>query len=141
PISSLLQKIRQRKLEVSKKTSIVDVDDDPPSKEVLLELESEDIVVEGREGGIAGLNILEVSCADRPENVANHSSHVDIPPEMAVDEAPKQAFRLPVDDTEDLFSESQTSDSKDEHPNSPVEVLAPSVLAMNLKFDSAPPDD
>ncbi|GKV53980.1 hypothetical protein SLEP1_g60490, partial [Rubroshorea leprosula] len=123
PISSLLQKIRQRKLEVSKKTSIVDVDDDPPSKEVLLELESEDIVVEGREGGIAGLNILEVSCADRPENVANHSSHVDIPPEM------------------DLFSESQTSDSKDEHPNSPVEVLAPSVLAMNLKFDSAPPDD
>ncbi|GLT92148.1 hypothetical protein SLE2022_100000 [Rubroshorea leprosula] len=141
PISSLLQKIRQRKLEVSKKTSIVDVDDDPPSKEVLLELESEDIVVEGREGGIAGLNILEVSCADRPENVANHSSHVDIPPEMAVDEAPKQAFRPPVADTEDLFSESQTSDSKDEHPNSPVEVLAPSVLAMNLKFDSAPPDD
>ncbi|GLT45881.1 hypothetical protein SLA2020_196810 [Shorea laevis] len=154
PISSLLKKIRQRKLEISRKTS---VNDDDLSKEVMVELEYDDIVIEGgtndrveelvREEGIASQNILEASCADRPQSIANQSSHVDIAPDMAVDEKPKpkQAFRPPVDDTQDLFSESQTSDSKDEipdeSPNSPVEVLAPSVLAMNLKFDSAPPDD
>lgn len=46
---------------------------------------------------------------------------------------------------QDLFSDSQTSESKDELPNeSPNrlhDVAAPSVLAMNLKLDSAPPDD
>ncbi|GKV04818.1 hypothetical protein SLEP1_g16925 [Rubroshorea leprosula] len=155
PISSLLQKIRQRKLEISRKTS--SVNDDGLSKEVMVELEYDDVVIEGgtndrveelvREEGIASQDILEASFADRPESIANQSSHVDIAPDMAVDEKPKpkQAFHPPVDDAQDLFSESQTSDSKDEipdeSPNSPVEVLAPSLLAMNLKFDSSPPDD
>ncbi|KAJ7966738.1 DNA ligase-like protein [Quillaja saponaria] len=83
PISSLLEKIRQRKLEGSKK-------------------------------------------------------------DMAQDSA--QAFRAPVDDTQELFSYSQTSDAKDgqqnEKPSSPLEeVFAPSIRAINLKSDSAPPDD
>lgn len=47
---------------------------------------------------------------------------------------------------QDLFPDSQTSGSEDdlldETPSSPLEeVLAPSLLAMNLKFDSAPADD
>ncbi|KAJ7966739.1 DNA ligase-like protein [Quillaja saponaria] len=63
---------------------------------------------------------------------------------MAQDSA--QAFRAPVDDTQELFSYSQTSDAKDgqqnEKPSSPLEeVFAPSIRAINLKSDSAPPDD
>lgn len=47
---------------------------------------------------------------------------------------------------QELFLDSQSSEKKDdlpdETPKSPVEeVFAPSLLAMNLKFDSAPQDD
>ncbi|KAE8679876.1 hypothetical protein F3Y22_tig00111393pilonHSYRG00043 [Hibiscus syriacus] len=63
----------------------------------------------------------------------------------AASEEPKPAFRAPINDTEDLFFDSQTNNSKDEladeTPSSPLEVLAPSVLAMNLKLDTAPLDD
>lgn len=65
----------------------------------------------------------------------------------------KKTFILPVTYSwfsicilKDLFSGSQTSASQDEFPDdspkSPIEeVLAPSLLAMNLKLGSAPPDD
>ena len=47
---------------------------------------------------------------------------------------------------QDLSFDSQKSSSKDEisddPPSSPMEgVQAPSLLAMNLKLDSAPPDE
>lgn len=47
---------------------------------------------------------------------------------------------------QDLFGDSQESDGTNERPkfnaSSPLEeVMAPSVLAMNLKFDSVPPDE
>lgn len=152
PISSLLQKIRQRKLEVIKKTIVAD-GGDLFSKETMVELDSEEeIVIEGemndsvgglaREGGISSQDISEEPNVDKLGNTGNHSS---IPPEMVADEvpAPKQPLEPPVIDTEDVFPASQTSDSKeeisDEGPNSPVEVPTPSVAAMN--FDSALPDD
>ncbi|PNY17222.1 hypothetical protein L195_g013960 [Trifolium pratense] len=56
------------------------------------------------------------------------------------------AFRAPVDDTQDLFSDSEINEIKEEALNAKLnkpseEVFAPSMLAMNLKFDSAPLDD
>ncbi|EXB93687.1 hypothetical protein L484_003959 [Morus notabilis] len=42
----------------------------------------------------------------------------------------------------ELFSDSQSSDSKNEAPSSPLEeIFVPSELVMNLQLDSAPPGD
>ncbi|KAF9609416.1 hypothetical protein IFM89_016216, partial [Coptis chinensis] len=105
PISSILEKIRQRKLEVSKKLSIMS-------------------------------NHVETSEFSREP----------------LDEESKCVFRAPINDTQvlflclpdlsDGFQTSDEEDLEDSEEDSPVEeVLAPSVLTMNLKLDSAPPDD
>ncbi|KAI3708756.1 hypothetical protein L2E82_38178 [Cichorium intybus] len=57
-------------------------------------------------------------------------------------------LRAPVDDTQELFGDSQTSDSReskneelDEHTiSSQEEEMEPSLLTMKLKFDSVPDD-
>ncbi|KAL5845069.1 hypothetical protein ACOSQ4_011027 [Xanthoceras sorbifolium] len=177
PISSVLEKIRRRKLEVSKKsiklskTSFIDDDiddddkdddddDDDAPREVMVKLNFHN--APAKEGGddkttkVASEeafsspaiveNSLGASGVDASNITANHSSYETVPIQMDVEEEQQQVFRAPIRDTQDLFSESQTSGSKDEPPNetpsSPLEeVLAPSLLAMNLKFDSAPPDD
>ncbi|KAK6784435.1 hypothetical protein RDI58_017890 [Solanum bulbocastanum] len=64
----------------------------------------------------------------------------------ALDERPNDVFRAPVDDTQDLFDDSEPTGNKDEIlddlASSPSEeVMAPSLLALNLKFDSVPPDE
>ncbi|XP_021283739.1 DNA ligase 1 [Herrania umbratica] len=152
PISSVLEKIRRRKLEVSKKTYFVVDDHDGFSNKDMAELVAnegsghDEAVEVGSEKGITNHGISDTLSADEIESVANVSSHEKLSPGMAVDEEPKQAFRAAIDDTQDLFSDSQTSDSKDdfaeETPKSPLEeVLAPSMLALNLKLDSAPADD
>ncbi|KAI9199897.1 hypothetical protein LWI28_000147 [Acer negundo] len=179
PISSLLEKIRQRKLEVSKKsiklskTSFIDDeinddeindddddDDDGFAREVMVKVNFENSSAkEGEDDKTIKMaseeavfspaiveNSLGASHVDASNITANHSSYESVPTQMAVEEEPKQAFRAPIDDTQDLFPDSQTNGSKDElsdeTPSSPLEeVLAPSLLAMNLKFDSAPPDD
>ncbi|OMO75068.1 hypothetical protein COLO4_26340 [Corchorus olitorius] len=94
----------------------------------------------------ANHEISDTLPADGIKNVADMSSSEELSTEITVDKEPKQAFRAPLDDTQDLFSDSQTSDSKDEFAeetpgNSLKGVLAPSLLALNLKLDSAPPDD
>ncbi|XVE94736.1 hypothetical protein REPUB_Repub02eG0035000 [Reevesia pubescens] len=156
PISSILEKIRRRKLEVSKKTYFIADDNDGNSSEDMVEVGFENVAKEGRgndrdlevesEKAISNHGISDTLSADKVTNVVNVSSHENLSAQIAVGEEPKQAFRAPVNDTQDLFSDSQTSDSKDEigekTPNSPLEeVLAPSMLALNLKLDSAPPDD
>ncbi|XVE69912.1 hypothetical protein DITRI_Ditri10aG0029700 [Diplodiscus trichospermus] len=157
PISSILEKIRRRKLEVSKKTHYVVDDHDGKSSEDMVELEFKNIANEGKNNdmavevetkkAISNHGISDALSADKTKNLVNVSSHENLLPQIAVgEEEPKQSFRAPVNDTQDLFSDSQTSDSKvelaEETPNSPLEeVLAPSLLALNLKLDSAPPDD
>ncbi|XVF63894.1 hypothetical protein PTKIN_Ptkin09bG0123200 [Pterospermum kingtungense] len=156
PISSILEKIRRRKLEVSKKTYFVDEHDGNSSND-MMEHEFDNVADEGRgndravevehEKAISNHGISDTLSANEIKNDVNVSSHDNLLLQTAVgEEEPKQAFRAPVNDTQDLFSDSQTSDSKDElaeeTPNSPLEeVLAPSLLALNLKLDSAPPDD
>ncbi|OMO87612.1 hypothetical protein CCACVL1_08886 [Corchorus capsularis] len=166
PISSVLEKIRRRKLEISKKTYFVDDDHDGFSSKDMVEPEFQDVADKGRDNdralevgrdndhaievespkANANHGISDTLPADGIKNVADMSSSEELSTEMTVDKEPKQAFRAPLDDTQDLFSDSQTSDSKDEFAeetpgNSLKGVLAPSLLALNLKLDSAPPDD
>ncbi|XP_062159307.1 uncharacterized protein LOC133866705 isoform X2 [Alnus glutinosa] len=170
PISSVLEKIRKRKLELSKKSvaiktkSLVDDDDDDDDDGFAME-----VVVDCGAGGTNGdergnngiaksvsEEAIEVpantksnsdeSCKDESNHIKDHSSRESIPSQMDVDEKSRQAFRIPIEDTQELLSDSLTGDSSDElpseTPNSPLEeVLAPSILAMNLKLDSAPLDD
>ncbi|KAL4649909.1 hypothetical protein ACB092_01G048400 [Castanea dentata] len=168
PISSVLEKIRQRKLEIAKKSvainrmSFLDDDDgdDGFVREVVVDCNSGSPIDEHR--GIDGVvkvaseetielpanmkGNLDEPCMDEPSDIKDHSSCESIPSQMDVDGESKQEFRAPIGDTQELFSDSQTSDSMDElpskTPSSPLEeVMAPSILAMNLKLDSAPPDD
>ncbi|KAH1121628.1 hypothetical protein J1N35_004788 [Gossypium stocksii] len=157
PISSVLEKIRRRKLEVSKRTNFAIDDHDGNSNKDMEETGSENVGENERgndravmevesEETIVKHGISDTSCSDEIKNAENVSSHENLSAHIAASEEPKPVFRAPVNDTQDIFSDSQTSDSKDEladeSPNSPLEeVLAPSVLAMNLKLDSAPLDD
>ncbi|KAA8537648.1 hypothetical protein F0562_027256 [Nyssa sinensis] len=165
PISSVLEKIRLRKLEVSKKTVVLSnscftADNNGSRREDVMDLDLENISIEergvnkfakpGEEEIIANHvdeeSTLEASHMDGSKESATHSDHENVPSQMSLNEESMPAFRAPVDDTQDLFCDSQTSDSKEELPsdqrNSPLEeVMAPSLLTMNLKFDSAPPDD
>ncbi|XP_004293217.1 PREDICTED: protein bfr2 isoform X2 [Fragaria vesca subsp. vesca] len=162
PISSILEKIRRRKLEVSKKSMSMSssVDDNGSSRRIMEEFSSQGAHVDVTGGsGVFKAAIEEpiecqtekgsgtnVMCLDASNDHIDHSGHENVSSQMDVDEVSKQAFRAPIDDTQDLFSDSQTTDSKDENdtPSSPLEeVFAPSKLAMDLKLklDSAPPDD
>ncbi|XP_015884621.3 uncharacterized protein LOC107420235 [Ziziphus jujuba] len=165
PISSVLEKIRQRKHEISKKSVIVSGtyfidDDDSFSTEVIVNHNIECFHVNEREDNRVSEATIEKTIA-HPTEVENDNDrlHMDgyndnvtypscekVASKMAVVEESKQEFRAPIDDTQDLFSDSQTSDAKDdqmnETPSSPLEeTFAPSILVMNLKFDSAPHDD
>ncbi|XP_011006750.1 PREDICTED: uncharacterized protein LOC105112675 isoform X2 [Populus euphratica] len=163
PVSSVLEKIRLRKREVSKKlvfvnTSSFNESDDAFSREVVLECGFENDLIED-------IQVQKVARADSETNAdtfdeensldslsvevskrtANHSPKT-MASLMDLDGESKQTFRAPVDDTQDLHFDSQKSTSKDEisddPPSSPMEgIQAPSLLAMNLKLDSAPPDE
>ncbi|XP_050267402.1 uncharacterized protein LOC126712208 isoform X2 [Quercus robur] len=168
PISSVLEKIRKRKLEIAKKSvainsmSFLDDDDDGDDgfvREVVVDCNSGSPIDENRGNGVVKVaseetiefpvnmkSNLDELCMDEPSDIKDHSSRKSILSQMDVDEESKQEFRAPIGDTQELFSDSQTSDSMDElpskTPSSPLEeVMAPSILAMNLKLDSAPPDD
>lgn len=165
PISSVLEKIRQRKLEVLKKTISlqskwsVDVNNGN-LREDIMDHDSEKVFTEEREVDISVEVVQEetivchadvesgfdVSRVGGSQEDARQSSNENTPSQMAVDEQSTHPFRAPVDDTQDLFGDSQSSEGKDtsydDQNNRPTEeVLAPSLLAMNLKFDSAPADD
>ncbi|GFY95934.1 hypothetical protein Acr_11g0002400 [Actinidia rufa] len=165
PISSVLEKIRQRKHELLKKTVALQskfyvAENCDNMREGILDHDSENVSTEGRdvdkflevvqEETVACRadveSSLDASHVDGCKEAARQSCHENAPSPVAVEEQSMHAFRAPVDDTQDLFCESQTSEGKDlmynDQDNSPLEeVLAPSALAMNLKFDSAPLDD
>ncbi|XP_058224838.1 uncharacterized protein LOC131333992 [Rhododendron vialii] len=165
PISSVLEKIRQRKLEVLKKTISLQnkwsaAANNANLMEDKMDLDSEKVVAVEREVDISVEVVQEetivchadvesgvdVSHVDGTQEEARQSSDENTPSQLAVDEQSMHAFRAPVDDTQDLFGDSQSSEGKDtlydDQNDSPTEeILAPSLLAMNLKFDSAPGDD
>ncbi|VFR03651.1 unnamed protein product [Cuscuta campestris] len=156
PISSVLQKIRQRKLEISKKSiSLTNsyslhTNNGGVRKKVAEEdldnISKEHFVVEISE------NMTE-SQAEDSKNVATGPSvpeadadHESVSSQAVLDEVAQPMFRAPVD-TQDIFGDSQDIDETNETPkcnedSSPLEeIMAPSVLAMKLKFDSIPPDE
>ncbi|KAB1220568.1 hypothetical protein CJ030_MR3G015821 [Morella rubra] len=166
PISSILEKIRKRKLEVSKKyvamkrVSLMNEDDDDAfAREVVVDCNPGDSIDERGDDGVANVaseeaielpayinSNLAVSPMDESNYIKDDSSHERSKNVEDGAQNSKQAFRIPIGDTQELFSDSLISDSKDEllseTPNSPLgEVLAPSILAMNLKLDSAAPED
>ncbi|KAL1822094.1 hypothetical protein ACET3Z_008872 [Daucus carota] len=167
PISSLLEKIRQRKLEVSKKMSLLNKSGYATENDDSL-VETVDVAdldtVSTRGGGEDNLSAkveveakinatsgnikssLDTSLTDDINRLRTNSSPENEKSPTAVAEEPTPTFRAPVDDTQDLFGDSETSGNKDDQldnqQSSPIEeVLAPSLLTMNLKIDSVPLDD
>ncbi|PIN08865.1 hypothetical protein CDL12_18551 [Handroanthus impetiginosus] len=161
PISSVLEKIRKRKLEISKKALVVnersygydgsisprdklmdlDVSNEKEDESVEMMVEKERIApfLDGQ-SSLAAPNVVEGKDADKL--TINETDQNQVSP----DEEPISVFRAPVDDTQDLFDDSEpiaaTAEQNDEQLNNHLEEdFAPSLLAMNLKFDSAPVDD
>ncbi|KAF7829688.1 myb-like protein X [Senna tora] len=159
PISSILGKIRQRKLEVFKKSSsFIDDIDDGYARDVLVDDVSEhaclgDEIIDKVENGErqetftspADMKInLDASQIVGSADAANCSTSESSPCPVAVGSESDHEFRAPIDDTQEIYSNSQRSDARDEalnELNSPLEVFEPSIPTMNLKLDSAPPDD
>ncbi|XP_042018321.1 claspin-like [Salvia splendens] len=159
PISSVLEKIRKRKLEISKKSMIsndsnhgfernirprdklmdLDVPNEDRSEEnatIPVEKETNDPLEE--QSSLAGSNV--------DEDDGKPTIHDNAQNEVPANEEPTPAPRAPVDDTQDLFDDSEPLDTtnvqNDEKPNNLLdEDFAPSLQAMNLKFDSVPMDD
>ncbi|CAK9317230.1 unnamed protein product [Citrullus colocynthis] len=158
PISSVLEKIRRRKLELSRKSIniekvILDCDDEDDDNYQFTEVVTKHrLSVEGRADSV------EKECEDMDQHPADEENKKD---SMCIDERSNgtnmplkrerateeitEAFRAPVNDTQELFSDSQTSNGDDVSneisKNLLQENFKPSVLAMNLKLESAPLDD
>ncbi|KAJ8531954.1 hypothetical protein K7X08_011877 [Anisodus acutangulus] len=163
-ISSVLEKIRKRKLEISKKTMMLignnSIHKFSTSREVMMEIDakgtySEEQRVDKLEIELEGKVDAHGTETGRTTDTSNidgisvppitRSSEI-VPNEVALDERPNAVFRAQVDDAQDLFDDSEPTGSKDEMLDDPTsspleEVMAPSLLALNLKFDSAPPDE
>ncbi|GER47945.1 WIP domain protein 5 [Striga asiatica] len=160
PISSVLDKIRKRKLEISKK--FVDIKDQnyvydgsisPKDRIADLDVSYEEreeeileILVEKEKVGpsLEESSSLAASSMDGLIDTAKQTINENHLQQSPVEDAPP-AFRAPVFDTEDLFDVLEpngiTATASDE-PSSPLEEdFAPSLLTLNLKFDSAPVDD
>ncbi|KAG8654671.1 midasin isoform X2 [Manihot esculenta] len=161
-VSSVLEKIRKRKLELAKKSVITNsnsfVDGNENISREVLDFDFENSAVKDAEDHKAAEADheeattrpvdVESSLGDSAQGSVGTSSdiHKNVISQMASDEDLKQTFRPPVDDTQDITFDSQTTESKDElsdeMPSSLLaDVMTPSLLAMNLKFDSAPLDD
>ncbi|KAH9604208.1 hypothetical protein KSS87_012186 [Heliosperma pusillum] len=134
PISSVLEKIRQRKMEVSKKMG---------SRSVL-KSDVEHREFTPHDNSIANASkfeppVIEIS-QDKPCSSDEQTPSTDI----SVEETEK-SFRAPVNDTQDLFSDFQASESQEcssnEESGNPIKDVSPSLTSLNLRLDSALPDD
>lgn len=161
PISSVLEKIRQRKRELSKKNLMLNNNAFAAENGGVLRddscYQSTSRLLEEREGKSAKVVEDMVACPvivpsqdsiyiDKTDRSSVPSRHEISPPDEAPIEESSPMFRAPIDDTQDLFGDSETKESSDELlgdlQDSPLEeVMAPSLLAMNLKFDSVPSND
>ncbi|CAA0831570.1 Unknown protein [Striga hermonthica] len=160
PISSVLDKIRKRKLEISKK--FVDIQDrnyvydgsispkdgigdldvsyEEGEEEILEILVEKEKVAPSLEESSS----LAASSMDGLTDTAKQTINENHLQQSPVEDA-QPAFRAPVFDTEDLFDDLEPNGIKaiaSDEPSSPMEEdFAPSLLTLNLKFDSAPVDD
>ncbi|GMH04150.1 hypothetical protein Nepgr_005989 [Nepenthes gracilis] len=159
PISSVLEKIRHRKLEMSKKLRLRSMnkshdplreltpDDDSDDAPVVEKLDSKHREVPGKPFAQAAVegSALNTSSADRFDEDTSHSTNELASCPLLLAEKPSQAFQAPVSDTQDLCFDLQPGDTQDDQSNedasNPPEDAAPSSFEMNLKLDSAHLDD
>ncbi|KAK7283348.1 hypothetical protein RIF29_12800 [Crotalaria pallida] len=176
PISSILDKIRQRKLEILMKTSSSYLDNVTGSSECRLDEEiidkDEKAELEATSACPAPTNNEEIndkveeaelevtppaclaptnsglnaSCVGGSKDTVDDLSSESLPSPLGTGSESDHTFRAPISDTQELFSDSERSDAKDEaaneKPGNPSEeVFEPSMFAMNLQLDSAPLDD
>ncbi|KAK4255628.1 hypothetical protein QN277_008605 [Acacia crassicarpa] len=162
PISSLLDKIRQRKLELFKKSiSSIDDNDDDFVREVPVDEVSGraclgDEIADKVEPGerqetftCPGDMMINLDASQSGGSGHATSSFIckteGIPCPMVMDPEADNVFRAPINDTQELYSDSPRSDTKyealNEKPGSPLDVFEPPIPSMNLQLDSAPPDD
>ncbi|OVA04535.1 hypothetical protein BVC80_1715g53 [Macleaya cordata] len=162
PISSILEKIRQRKLEVAKKARSLNsygdstdsfgdnVLDHSPKHARSDEEGEEKHPEEDRDVPLVykERNNLDAANVHTSSDPASPScQHENILADTALDEESKNASQTPNNDTQqDIFYDSQPSDregvSTEGQVDSPLEeVLAPSLLTMKLKLDAAQPND
>ncbi|KAL8141164.1 hypothetical protein V2J09_007185 [Rumex salicifolius] len=157
PISSVLERIRQRKQEVSFKaaSSSSNLFSDPLG-EILVDSDSEEVVfVKKEDCKIKSLSKEQVdqtvvkedhyqSPVDGSDKDLSQLGDRQNPPQMPLVEEKEDlltAFSPPTNDTQELLSESQDHNSNVETESSQDEDVAPSLPSMNLKLDSAPLDD
>ncbi|PWA46360.1 hypothetical protein CTI12_AA506400 [Artemisia annua] len=166
PISSILDRIRQRKLEMSKKFSQsvsndpVEEDDDCIKEDVMDRSKSVETENGDSSEMLEGEKKEKVSSDvnGEPESVDAGPDETDVskepksrdkscsPKAMNVESTP--VLRAPVDDTQELFGDDQSTDSKESEDeesgeqttSSQEEEMGPSLLTMQLKFDSVPDD-
>ncbi|KAI7734884.1 hypothetical protein M8C21_003971, partial [Ambrosia artemisiifolia] len=159
PISSILERIKQRKLEVSKKFSRLNTNDSLKEDEhvvidhsKIVETEVSDLSESLKDDKVSNvLNVDPVSDdvgMDGPDVCGQQKGDVNAGSQKELDVEATPALRAPVDDTQELFGDSHTSDSKESEDgescenesSSQEEEMGPSLLTMKLKFDSAPDD-
>lgn len=97
---------------------------------------------------IAEPSAMDLNPSGSPVTTANEDEHRLTPTSTQTNlaEKPTPSFRAPLNDTQDLFSDSQTSDTQSDQSNKKSgsqeeEYVASSLPSLNLKFDSALPDD
>ncbi|KAD4585769.1 hypothetical protein R6Q59_027605 [Mikania micrantha] len=156
PISSILERIRERKLEVSKKFSQSNINDfyREDDEHVIdhsksVEKEVSDAPESAKEERISdALNKDPESDdvgMDGADVFGEQKGDVNTYSKKDLDVESKLALRSPIDDTQELFGDSQTSNDKEseydksseEASSSQEEEMGPSLLTMKLKFDSA----
>uniref|UniRef100_A0A7N0UPT9 Uncharacterized protein n=1 Tax=Kalanchoe fedtschenkoi TaxID=63787 RepID=A0A7N0UPT9_KALFE len=169
PISSVLEKIRKRKLELQRKAvnrsssyNVVDDNDDDDLQFSEVVMNTESIPLAGKRDDVLCQQVneekmgdtYEVDCGlkeapldinDKSLGEQNLENNSYLP--ITYEES-KSSLRAPICETQDLFCDSEATDSKNgiasknNEDESPLEEnFVPSVLAMNLRFDSALPDD
>ncbi|KAL0325723.1 UNVERIFIED_CONTAM: hypothetical protein Sradi_5141600 [Sesamum radiatum] len=155
PISSVLEKIRKRKLEISRKAMVIndrsygyEGNSQPSDKMLVLDVsieergeENVEIIVEKETvaPSLDGDISLAASGLDEVKDAAKQTIHENNQNQVSPKEEPTSAFpaALPVH-TQDLEPSIATSEQIDEQLKSPSEEdFAPSSLAMDLQFDSA----
>lgn len=169
-ISSVLEKIRLRKLQLEQKagkgsSGVLESSEDDTSSEDLLEESHHTSLSDGDENKDEPLKEMpqmeneegiseEVSFRN---SIANESGILQTPDNHGetslCEKGTRQdnaktngVFRAPVEDTQDLFCNSQLSSGEDQEENpddstQEDEILVPTLSNMNLKLDSHPDDD
>ncbi|CAJ1973319.1 unnamed protein product [Sphenostylis stenocarpa] len=147
PISSILDKIRQRKLEILKSSASFEDNDD-----IMVDEEIPDNVEKAEPKDMAATCPAATNSASDTLNIGESNDSKDnpssesIPSPTAVGLESEHTFRAPIGETQELFSDSERSGIKEEAVNekfsNPSEqVFAPPMLSMNLKLDSVLHDD